>query len=111
METDFSTNLSDAERERLAFLLEEMGEAQQIIGKILRHGYESFNPLITPELADTNRQLLEKELGDVVAAITLVSTADDVSSRQINLHCAAKLKRVWQWFHFQPSSLAESLPS
>jgi hypothetical protein len=34
----FSNELSDAEVERLAILAEEMGEAQQCIGKILRHG-------------------------------------------------------------------------
>ena len=33
--------LSAAEAERLALLLEELGEAQQAIGKILRHGYEN----------------------------------------------------------------------
>jgi hypothetical protein len=33
--------LAPAETERLALLLEELGEAQQAIGKILRHGYES----------------------------------------------------------------------
>ena len=30
--------------ERLALLLEELGEAQQVIGKILRHGYDSRHP-------------------------------------------------------------------
>ena len=32
--------LSDAETERLAILAEEMGEAQQAIGKIIRHARE-----------------------------------------------------------------------
>lgn len=36
--------LSPAETERLALLSEEMGEVQQAIGKILRHGYESIHP-------------------------------------------------------------------
>ena len=31
--------LSPAEVERLAILAEEMGEAIQVIGKVLRHGY------------------------------------------------------------------------
>lgn len=37
----FSNKLNDAQSERLALLLEELGEAQQAIGKILRHGYQS----------------------------------------------------------------------
>lgn len=31
--------LTNAQAERLHILLEELGEAQQAIGKILRHGY------------------------------------------------------------------------
>lgn len=37
--------LTPAEAERLALLSEELGEAQQAIGKILRHGYDSSNPV------------------------------------------------------------------
>jgi hypothetical protein len=36
--------MAEAERERLAMLAEEAGEIVQIIGKILRHGYESYHP-------------------------------------------------------------------
>ena len=36
----FNTGLTDAQRERLARLLEERGEVQQIIGKVLRHGFD-----------------------------------------------------------------------
>ncbi len=45
--------LTDAQAERLALLLEELGEAQQAIGKILRHGYESMSPF--DETKTTNR--------------------------------------------------------
>lgn len=37
-------DLTNAELERLAILMEECAEVQHIIGKIIRHGYESFNP-------------------------------------------------------------------
>ncbi len=60
--------LSPAEAERLAYLLEELGEVQQVIGKILRHGYASSHPDGGP----TNRELLAAELGDVIAAICLM---------------------------------------
>jgi hypothetical protein len=54
---DHFNRLTPAEAERLALLLEELGEAQQIIGKILRHGYESYHP-DDPET--TNRTLLAR---------------------------------------------------
>ena len=56
----FSNELTPAESERLALLSEEMGEAIQAIGKILRHGYESTGP----KTIVRNRTSLEKELGD-----------------------------------------------
>ena len=37
---DNFNRLSPAEYERLAILAEEMGEAQQALGKIMRHGGE-----------------------------------------------------------------------
>ncbi|MDJ0712582.1 MAG: hypothetical protein QNJ14_19525 [Woeseiaceae bacterium] len=42
--SDFSNYLDDHEAERLAILAEEAGELIQTIGKILRHGYDSYNP-------------------------------------------------------------------
>ena len=61
-------NLTPAEAERLAYLLEELGEAKQAIGKILRHGYESTHHDGGP----TNRNMLEDERGDIVKALILM---------------------------------------
>lgn len=48
--------LTPAEAERLFYLLEKLGEAQQAIGKILRHGYESYDPTVAaPPLNPTRR--------------------------------------------------------
>ena len=55
----FSNDLTDAEVERLAVLAEEMGEAIQCIGIILRHGYESWNPAV--RASPNNRRMLEIE--------------------------------------------------
>lgn len=55
--------LTPAEQERLACLSEECAEVIQIINKIWRHGYESTHP-DQPE-GDTNRDMLERELGHV----------------------------------------------
>lgn len=63
--------LTPAQAERLAILMEECGEVVQIIGKILRHGFESCSPFgANPE---TNRQALVRELFDVRAAAELCS--------------------------------------
>ena len=57
-------NLTPAEAGRLAMLAEECAEVIQIVGKILRHGYDSYHPA-DPET--TNRDLLAKELTDIEA--------------------------------------------
>lgn len=84
--------LTPAEAERLAYLAEECGEAIQIIGKILRHGYESRDPTkAVPTFDDnrggqtgfrntspTNRNLLTAELGDVLRAARMLVDAGDL---------------------------------
>ena len=65
--------LTPSQMENLAILLEEMGEAQQAIGKIMRHGYWSTHP----DGGENNREALERELGDVSYAMaTLCGTSD-----------------------------------
>lgn len=90
--------LTPAQAERLYYLLEELGEAQQAIGKILRHGYESRDPTKATPLFDenrggdmgwqntspTNRAMLEDELGDVTRAIAMLVGAGDLSRAQID---------------------------
>ena len=61
---DHFNGLTPAQAERLAMLAEECGEVIQIIGKILRHGYESYHPN-NPSV--TNRTLLGRELTDLIA--------------------------------------------
>lgn len=64
--------LSDKETEALAMVSEECGETVQIIGKILRHGLESYHPSdadMTP-----NRVLLKKEITDIMAVYSLLVT-------------------------------------
>ena len=100
--------LSPAETERLALLAEEMGEAIQIIGKILRHGYESHNPTIKvpeDELPMTNRQLLEKELGDVCCAIDYI--AFDINVSTMHRNRTMKHARVRKYLHHQTKEASE----
>jgi NTP pyrophosphatase (non-canonical NTP hydrolase) len=89
--------LSNAEAERLALLSEELGEVQQVIGKILRHGYESIHPNGGP----TNRKLLEAELGDVLNAIELMYLFNDFGENLVDQNASSKAKYVGQWLHHQ----------
>lgn len=88
--------LSPSELERLAILSEELGEAQQAIGKILRHGYESYHPT---DREITNRKDLEHEIGDIQAAITIMLRESDISSAEINYFKEYKLKKVNKYLH------------
>jgi NTP pyrophosphatase (non-canonical NTP hydrolase) len=95
----FTNELTDAEAERLAVLLEEMGEAQQCIGKILRHGYESYNPVTRTDR--TNRRELEQELGDVTFAIQQLANARDVSKLGIEMRVTDKAAKIKPYLHHQ----------
>lgn len=99
MTTPYFNGLTAAEAERLAILAEEMGEAQQAIGKILRHGYESFNPDVLG--SDSNRGNLERELGDVMFSITMVCDAEDVSHIAVMERAQQKSKKIIPYLHHQ----------
>lgn len=96
---DAFNKLTPAETERLALLSEELGEAQQAIGKILRHGYESYNPEVVE--SESNRRSLEKELGDVFAAVGLLFLSNDIDSFQITKWQRKKTEKVKQYLHHQ----------
>jgi NTP pyrophosphatase (non-canonical NTP hydrolase) len=99
--------LTPAEAERLALLAEECGECVQAIGKILRHGYESFNPYDDPHNCPSNRQRLEREMGDVRAAMIMLCEAGDTSKAQVHRNADDKLRRVRKYLHHQPDADAE----
>lgn len=91
--------LTPAETERLALLMEECAEVQHVIGKILRHGYNSVNPNDLRPNPDNNRALLERELGDLTAAISICAGHDDVNIEKIEAAFELKLKRVKEFLH------------
>lgn len=91
--------LTPAEAERLALLLEEMGEVQHAIGKILRHGYESVNP---DSPGPTNRDLLERELGDFSEAMAQMMFASDISEHSVNRWMFKRRDKVKRYMHHQP---------
>jgi hypothetical protein len=92
-------NLTPAENERLSMLIEEFCEAGQIIGKIGRHGYESYNPYdAEPE---TNRQLLRKEVLDALGVIALMVERGDMAAFSDEEIQASKVKRASRFTHHQ----------
>ena len=92
-------DLTPSEAERLAVLLEEMGEAQQAIGKILRHGYGSLHPAEMDGL--DNRERLEKEIGDVLAAIEMMTNVEDLNTTHIDKRRRQKHRNVQKYLHHQ----------
>jgi len=75
---DHFNQLTPAEAERLAMLAEECAEVIQIVGKILRHGNDSYHP---DDVRKTpNHKLLSNELRDVMAVYTAMIRAGDVAT-------------------------------
>jgi NTP pyrophosphatase (non-canonical NTP hydrolase) len=93
---EFTTGLTDAERERLAFLSEECGEVVQAIGKIQRHGFENRY-----DNGVTNRQQLEIEMGHVLQCMRLLLYARDVSNAAILKAQSDKEEKLKKYSHFQ----------
>jgi hypothetical protein len=91
--------MNEAERERLAMLAEECAEVIQIIGKILRHGYDSYHPN-DPQMI-TNRELLIRELQDIEGVVYGMCMNDDIDPPI----CTAEPENTWdkklKWTHYQ----------
>jgi len=100
---DHFNKLTPAEAERLALLVEEMGESIQAIGKVLRHGYESHHP----RGGASNRETLERELGDVLHAMQLIAPPNgdphkhDLAWCNIKDWAASKADEVAAYLHHQ----------
>ena len=92
----YFNRLNPSELERLSILSEECGEVVHIIGKILRHGYDSFY-----DSNGDNRELLEKECGDIMAAIKLLYDTGDLDNNIIYDHSLTKRLNLRKWTHHQ----------
>ena len=95
----FSNGLTDAQVELLAILSEEMGEAQQVVGKILRHGYESCHPK-RPE-GPNNRERLEEELSHVKYMTGRLADCRDISDTNLNTQYWKKADNIGLYLHHQ----------
>lgn len=90
--------LTDAELERLTLVMEECAEVQQMIGKVIRHGWNSYSPFDPNKT--TNRQLLERELGDLVCVSEFLGENLDVSTEEVIKASEDKRKRLRRYLHY-----------
>lgn len=93
--TGHFSELSPATAEALALLVEELGEAQQAIGKILRHGLFSCHPVT----GASNQDALVRELGDVRAAMVIVTRLGIVQEGELHQATTEKLDRIGVYLH------------
>lgn len=91
--------LTPGEAERLAILAEEAGEVVQIIGKILRHGYESYNPFDPNKIS--NRELLQKEIADLICSVKMLSDTGDISESTMEKLLDLRLHSKKKYTHHQ----------
>jgi len=93
-----SNNLTPEQLERLALVMEECAEVQQVIGKILRHGYESHNP--GHIVGRSNKQLLEMEIGDLSSVVRIMMLAGDISEEEVTKAQLYKDLRIKKYLHY-----------
>jgi len=99
MNTNHFNKLTEAEQERLSILAEECGEVIQIIGKILRHGYESYNP--NDSNKTTNRSLLEKEIAHTAVITNIMARASDINEDSLDDYYEDKETNIKKYLHHQ----------
>lgn len=96
---DHFNGLTPAQAERLAMLAEECAEVIQIVGKILRHGYDSYNPL---DPNTPNRRLLEKEVIDVLSVhLAMIRTGDIRSPGYLEPSAETAWQKKLRYAHHQ----------
>lgn len=99
MATNHFNKLTESQAERLALIIEECAEVQQIACKVLRHGYHSFNPYNNE---GPNYTLLEKEVGDLLLVIQMAVDSGDLVMERVDSALKRKAKKIIQYLHHQP---------
>jgi hypothetical protein len=92
--------LSNAQAELLDMLAEEAAEIGVAIGKIKRHGYDSYHPNRVFKSA-TNRTDLEKEIGDLIGIMRRIVSNGDLNGDLIEVSAALKWVRAKKFTHHQ----------
>lgn len=95
----FDNGLKDIDIEMLALLSEECGEIIQAVGKILRHGYNSYNPLLPSEKRISNKGQLEKEIAHLDVAVLMLQNHKRIDRREIQSEMNTKRVTINNWLH------------
>ena len=90
--------LTPKDAELLTLLAEECAEVVQAVTKILRHGLESHHPLHPDK---TNRELLEVEIGHVLAANKMVRISKITRGENVIKAMFDKRENVKPYLHHQ----------
>jgi NTP pyrophosphatase (non-canonical NTP hydrolase) len=101
-------SMSPAVAERLDCLTEELGESVHMLGKAKRHGLNSTH---TDYLGIPNKELLETELGHVLARIKLLTVSGDLHWVNILRAAREKLSQEPHHLHHQNPDALRSLAS
>ena len=89
--------LTNAQNERLALLMEECGEVIHIIGKIQRHGMDSFNPYDPNETP--NKKRLAAEIADLTISLALIVHSGDIDEDDIESIAEITIKNLRKFLH------------
>lgn len=87
--------LSAAQIELLACLIEECAEVSRAAAKVLRHGYESPR---------TNRDDLERELGDLSCVAVMIEQTGDILGSRVDAAADEKFTRIFTFLHHNHES-------
>ena len=92
--------MDNSQKERLLMLAEEASEISQAVCKILRHGYDNYNPNDLDK--KSNKELLVYELEDLLAIIKAMTEAEDI---KIDFSDSLLYDEVWKmklkWTNYQ----------
>jgi NTP pyrophosphatase (non-canonical NTP hydrolase) len=102
--------LTPAQVEALALIIEECAEVQHAATKILRHGLIATNPLLLESV--TNQEDLARELGDVIASISLLDSIGLIDGSMLSTYAMGKIGRLPQYLHhIEIDTREEEVPS
>lgn len=97
--TEHFNNLDESELERLALLFEDCSEIIHIVGKIIRHGYQSTDPTKKVKERVTNRALLQNEIGQLQWTVQHMIKQGDLYEGSIEHTRDTRKEKVVKYLH------------
>lgn len=98
-----ANKLDNLQQERLVILMEEASEVIKDVCKVLRFGFDDKNPLL--EGAITNREHIEREIGDFNNAVRMLVAAGDIKASRIKIAEEIKREVISYWSNQPPEVL------